>query len=88
MPDTRMLTGGIQKLSPHPTEFCKRLLLYDFTQKCFMGDLKIWPLGQYEEIEALDPELRARMGTGEASFDEFIEALDRVCHRTPASHSQ
>ena len=25
MPDTRMLTGGIQKLSPHPTEFCKRL---------------------------------------------------------------
>jgi hypothetical protein len=64
------------------------VLLYDFTQKCFMGDLKIWPLGQYEEIEALDPELRARMGTGEASFDEFIEALDRVCHRTPASHSQ
>ena len=26
MPDTRMLTGGIQKLSPHPTEFCKRLM--------------------------------------------------------------
>ncbi len=23
-------------------------LLYDFTQKCFMGDLKIWPLGYYE----------------------------------------
>ena len=51
------------------------VLLYDFTQKCFMGDLKIWPLRQYEEIEALDPELRARMDTGEASFEEFIEAL-------------
>ena len=51
------------------------VLLYDFTQKCFMGDLKIWPLRQYEEIEALDPELRARMDTGEASFEELIEAL-------------
>ena len=51
-------------------------LLYDFTQKCFMGDLKIWPLRQYEEFEALDPELRARMNTGQASFEEFIEALD------------
>ena len=53
-------------------------LLYAFTAKCFMGDLKIWPLRQYEEFEALDPELRARMDTGEASFDEFIEALNRV----------
>ena len=44
------------------------VLLYDFTQKCFMGDLKIWPLRQYEEIEALDRELRARIDTGEASF--------------------
>ena len=51
------------------------VLLYDFTQKCFMGELKIWPLRQYEELEALDPELRARMGAGEASFEEFIEAL-------------
>ena len=51
------------------------VLLYDFTQKCFMGDLKIWPLRQYEELEALDPELRARMDAGEASFEEFIEAL-------------
>ena len=53
------------------------VLLYDFTQKCFMGDLKIWPLRQYEEFEALDPELRARMDRGEASFEEFIEALRR-----------
>ena len=55
------------------------VLLYDFTQKCFMGDLKIWPLRQYEEIEALDPELHARMDAGEASFEEFMKALrDRV----------
>ena len=60
-------------------------LLYAFTAKCFMGDLKIWPLRQYEEFEALDPELRARMDTGEASFDEFIEALNRVRHGTPAN---
>ena len=53
-----------------------------------MGDLKIWPLQQYENIEALDPKLRARMDTGEASFEEFIEALNGVSHRTPASHSQ
>ena len=51
------------------------VLLYDFTQKCFMGDLKISPLRQYEELEALDPELRARMDAREASFEEFIEAL-------------
>ena len=51
------------------------VLLYDFTQKCFMGDLKVWPLRSYEEQEALDPELRARMDAGEASFDEVIEAL-------------
>ena len=53
------------------------VLLYDFTQKCFMGNLKIWPLRHYEELEALDPELRARMDTGEASFDECIAALRR-----------
>ena len=64
------------------------VLLYDFTQKCFMGDLKIWPLRQYEEFEALDPELRARMDTGEASFEEFIEALNRIGPRAPASDSQ
>ena len=51
------------------------VLLYDFTQKCFMGDLKVLPLRLYEEQEALDPELRARMDAGEASFDEAIEAL-------------
>ena len=53
------------------------VLLYDFTGKCFMGDLKIWPLRQYEEIEALDPELRARRDAGEASVEEVIEALRR-----------
>ena len=51
------------------------VLLYDFTQKCFMGDLKVWPLRSYEEQEALDPGLRARMDAEEASFDEVIEAL-------------
>lgn len=51
------------------------VLLYDFTEKCFQGDLKIWPLRQYEELEALDPEFRAGMDTGEASFEDFIEAL-------------
>ena len=31
------------------------VLLYDFTQKCFMGDLKVWPLRSYllYVIEAL-----------------------------------
>ena len=51
------------------------VLLYDFTQKCFMGDLKIWPLRLYQEQEALDPEVRARMDAGEAPFEEVIEAL-------------
>ena len=63
------------------------VLLYDFTQKCFMGDLKIWPLRQYKEFEELAPELRAKMDTGEASFEEFIETLDRVRQLKHGSHS-
>ena len=51
------------------------ILLYDFTQKCFMGDLKFWPLRQYEEHEALDPEMRARIDAGKASAEEIIEVL-------------
>ena len=51
------------------------VLLYDFTQKCFVGDLKIWPLRLHEEQEAVDPELRARMDAGEVSAVEVIEAL-------------
>ena len=51
------------------------VLLYGFTEKCFMGDLKFWPLRHYEEQEALGPGMRARMDAGEASFEEFIEAL-------------
>ena len=64
------------------------VLLYDFTRKCFIGDLKIWPLRYYEEIEALDPELRARMDSGEASFDELMEALTGVRDQTPSPNSQ
>lgn len=56
-------------------------LLYDFTQKCFSGDLKIFPLEQYEEIESLDPALFAKMGAGEATFEELIAAL-RACRRS------
>ena len=63
------------------------VLLYEFTQKCFIGDLKIWPLRQYEEFEALDSELRARMDNGDASFEELIEALERDSDRTPGTHS-
>ena len=51
------------------------VLLYDFTQKCFVGDLKIWPLRLHEDQEAVDPELRARMDAGEVSAVEVIEAL-------------
>ena len=54
------------------------VVLYGFTQKCFMGELKIWPPPQYKMIEALDPDLRARMSTGEAPFDKIIEAMDSV----------
>ena len=41
-------------------------LLYDFTGKCFTGDLKIWPLRYYEALEAPDPDLRGedRRGRG------------------------
>ena len=52
-------------------------LLYAFTAKCFMGELKIWPLRQYEDREALDPEMRARIDAGEASVEEIIQALSR-----------
>ena len=63
------------------------VLLYGFTEKCFTGALKIWPLRQYEEMEALDPELRTRIDAGETSVDELIEALDSASHRTPATGS-
>ncbi len=66
-----------QRIKAGDRDVVKRLavLLYDFTGKCFMGDLKIWPLRYYEEIGALDPELRARRDAGEASVEEVIEAL-------------
>ena len=76
--DVRFLHGVFQqdtKVGDPDIVVKLSVLLYDFTQKCFMGELKIWPLWQYEELEALDPELRARMDKGEASLEEFIETL-------------
>ena len=68
-----------QRIEAGGRDVVKRLavLLYDFTGKCFMGDLKIWPLRYYEELEALHPERRARRDAGEASVEEVIEALRR-----------
>ena len=52
-------------------------VLWGFTDKCFMGELKIWPLRQYEEMEAIDrvmaaerPEMFAKIGQA-GDFDPF-----------------
>ena len=52
-------------------------VLWAFPDKCFMGELKIWPLDHYEEREAIDrvmaaerPEMFAKMGQP-GDFDPF-----------------
>ena len=53
-------------------------LLYRFTQKCFHGELKIWPLFSYKEIKRWEREhadLLQKLEGGEIEFHEFMEAI-------------
>ena len=74
MPDTRMLTGGIQKLSPHPTEFCKRLNRQSYVpgrvaghglewRRLTSSDLAAFPLAVFRAGAERENVLRDRLGT-------------------------
>lgn len=46
--------------------------LYAFTDKCFRGDLMIWPLGMDEEVSRLSAR---RASEGGETFEDFLENL-------------
>ena len=47
-------------------------LLYEFTAKCFGGELMIWPLGLKEEVSRLSAQ---RAAEGGEAFEDFLESL-------------
>ncbi len=54
-----------------------RGLFYDFTEKVFLGKLRIWSDFVYEDMERLReerPELIQKLERGEIEFSEFIDA--------------
>ena len=61
-----------------------RTLLYDFTEKCFSGRLKIWPMSLYEQQERTErerPDLIARLENGQVDFSQFMEAMMETMER-------
>lgn len=61
-----------------------RQLCYDFTEKCFLGQLKIWPVSLYQQQERLErekPDLFAKVMRGEASFEEWTAAFAETSSR-------
>ena len=53
-----------------------RGLLYDFTEKVFLGELRIWPDSVHEEMERLErarPDLIEKLESGEIDITEFLE---------------
>ena len=53
-----------------------RKLLYDFTEKVFIGELRIWSDSIYENMERLkieSPHLVDKLESGEIDFAEFME---------------
>ena len=55
-----------------------RNLLYDFTEKVFLGELRIWPDDGYEELNRMElarPDLREKLESGEIEFAEYMEAI-------------
>ena len=52
--------------------------LYDFTEKVFSGELRIWPDEVYEAWERLErdrPDLMEQSGTSEVDIDEILDAM-------------
>ena len=50
-------------------------LLYKYTEKCFMGELKIFPDQQYEELErrkSEDPQFTERLERGELTLEDLF----------------
>ncbi len=54
-----------------------RSLFYDFTEKVFLGELRIWPDSIYEDIAKRakqHPELQQRLDSGEITISEYLDA--------------
>ena len=65
-----------------------RRLLYDFTEKVFVGDLRIWPDSVYDDMERWRrerPELVQKLESGDIKFSEYIEAILSPENETPES---
>ena len=63
------------------------VLLYDFTQRCFMGDLKIWPLRQYEADRGAGSRAARKAPLGKGVVRRVHQGADsRGSHRTLVSH--
>ncbi len=63
-----------------------RNLLYDFTEKVFLGELRIWPDDVYEELnrkELARPDLREKLESGEIEFPEYVEAILSLEEKVP-----
>lgn len=59
-----------------------RRLLYEFTSKCFSGELEVWPLGTRRAVAELEermraekPEIFARFENGDLGIAEYNEAV-------------
>ena len=60
--------------------------LYDFTEKCFLGKLPIWPAEVYSEITKIDeameksrPGWKEKVDRGEISLIDYFEKYDSIC---------
>ena len=65
-----------------------RMLLYDFTEKVFIGKLRIWPDYFYEEMERMEiarPGLREKLESGEIEFTEYMDAILSPEENAPGS---
>ena len=56
--------------------------LYAFTQECFVVELKIWPLRQYEELENVDQTMRKEKPGAEKGHS-CLAGLRGEPHRPP-----
>ena len=53
-------------------------LLYDLTEKVFLGELRIWPDSVYEQSERMEksmPDLKRKLENGEINFSDYMEAI-------------
>lgn len=58
-----------------------RKLLYDFTAKIFLGELKIWPPYIYEDRKLMErerPDFVEKLERGEVDFSEYLQVMNAI----------